>query len=112
MAYSKSSVLVTGHAKPVKEDAINVVYQVLSLSLVIDTETDRIGGVSCTMVMKEPESFISELFMGKSILTDMDLMCQSVLSRFLSIAQRPLIVALKDVQNRYLTAFPEKRARV
>ncbi len=110
MAYSKSTVLVTGHAKPVKEDAINAVYQVLSLSVVIDTETDRIVGVSCTMVMREPESFISELFIGKNILTDMELICQSVTDRFLSIAQRPLIVALKDVQNRYLTAFPKKRA--
>ena len=111
MAYSKSSVLVTGHAKPVKEDAINVVYQVLSLSLIIDTETDRIAGVSCTMVLRDSESFISELFIGKSIITDMEQMCQSVMDRFLSIAQRPLIVALKDVQNRYLTAFPKKRAQ-
>ncbi len=109
MSYSESSVLVTGHATPVKEDAISAVYQVLCLSLIIDTNTDIIEKASCTMVMKDSESFISALLVGRNILTDMKQMRDLIVSRFFSIAQKPLTVALKDVQNRYLIAFPQKR---
>jgi len=111
MTQSDNSVFVTGHAKPVKEDAINAVYHILSLSLIIDPNTDCIEDVACTMVMRASEDFIRALFKGKSIVADMELMCELLRTRFLSLAQKPLIVALKDVQNRYLHAFPNKRAQ-
>ena len=109
MIHSDTSVLVTGHAKPVKDDAINIVYQVFSLSLIIETKTDCILDLACTTVMEESEDFIRSMLCRKNIVTDMDGLMEQIRRRFLTQAQKPLIVALKDAQNRYLTAYPEKK---
>lgn len=109
MKYPDSSVFVTGQAKPSKEDAISSVYQIFSLSLVVDKHTDTIIQVACTTAMMETRDFISSLLCGKNLITDMDLMLDSIKTRFFALVQKTLIVALKDAQNRYLMAFPEKR---
>jgi len=109
MASPDTTVLVTGHAKPVKEDAINYVYDVLSLSLLVDTGSDRIVDVACTMVMDVSARFVHDLLVGRSIVTEMDQISASIRSRFLSLAQKPLLVALRDAQNRYLVAFPDRK---
>lgn len=109
MDYSESSVFVTGHAKPAKDDAIHTVYQVFSLSLIIETADNRILDVACTTVMGKSEEFIRSMLCGKNIVTDMDSILEQIRRRFLTMAQKPMIVALKDAQNRYLTAYPGKR---
>ncbi|MDR2909475.1 MAG: DUF3870 domain-containing protein [Oscillospiraceae bacterium] len=110
MEFSDTMVFVTGHARPVKDDAITAVYQVFSLSLIIETLDDSIADVSCTMVMQESADFIRHLLRGKNILTDMGVIADQIKGRFFTLAQKPMMVALRDAQNRYLMAFPEKRA--
>lgn len=111
MSYSNSTVFVTGHAKPAKDDAINAVYQVFSLSLIIERETDTIVDVACTMVMGKSEEFIRSILCGKNIVADMEDLQQEIRARFLTLAQKPMVVALRDAQNRYLTAFPDRREK-
>lgn len=110
MELSETAVLVTGHAKPVKDDAISAVYTVLSISIIIETKDDSIIDFSCTTVMKNTENFLYSLFIGKNIISDMDWMLKQIKTRFFSIAQKPLMVALQDANNRYKLAFPDKRA--
>ena len=109
MKVSDTSVFVTGHAKPVKDDAITAIYQVFSLSLIIETKDDTIVDLACTMVMEESEAFIRALIRGKNILRDMDFMQQQIKTRFFTLVQKPMLVALRDAQNRYILAFPDKR---
>lgn len=109
MTNGDTTVFLTGHAKPVKDDAINAVYQVFSLSLIVDTRDDMIVDVGCTMVMDKSESFIRALLTGRNLLTDMDSMQEQIKTRFFTLAQKPVLVALKDAQNRYLIAFPHKK---
>ena len=109
MMPSETTVLVTGHAKPVKEDAISAVYHIFSISLVIDTKDDCIVDFACTTVMKCTESFLASLLIGKNIITDINWMQQQIKTRFFSLVQKTFIVALRDAQNRYILAFPEKR---
>lgn len=109
MEYSDTTIFVTGHAKPSKDDAIHAVYQVFSLSLIIETADNRIIDVACTTVMGKSEDFVRSLFCGRNIVTDMDYLQEQIRKRFLSVAQKPMLVALKDAQNRYLTAYPGKK---
>ena len=111
MPYSNNTVFVTGHAKPAKDDAINAVYQVFSLSLIIDRETDTIVDVACTMVMGKSEEFIHSILCGKNIVDDLEDLQREIRPRFLPLAQKPMAVALRVAQNRYLTAFPDKKAK-
>lgn len=109
MEMSETAVLVTGHAKPVKDDAISAVYSVLSISIIVEPKDDRIIDFACTTVMKNTEEFLCSLFIGKNIITDMDWMLKQIKTRFFSIAQKPVMVALQDANNRYKLAFPGKR---
>lgn len=112
LEYSDTTIFITGQAKPSKEDAISTVYQIFSLSLFIDTENDCIVNLACTTAMEETEEFIRMLIVGKNILTEMDDILDVLRKRFFALVQKTLIAALKDVQNRYLMLYPEKRNRL
>lgn len=109
MYYPEDSVFVTGVAKVSKDDAINAIYGTFSLSLVIDVHSNRIVGLSTNTVMSETKDFLSQLLIGKNIVTDVDLMCNILRRRFLALSQKAVIVALRDAQNHYLMAYPQAR---
>ncbi len=107
--YADSTVFITGQAKPSSEDAINALYHTFSLSIIVDKNTDIIVDLACNTVMDETKDFIRMLLCGKNILTELDTMIEIIKNRFYALIQKALIAALKDVQNRYLMIFPEKR---
>ena len=109
MYYPEDSVFVTGVAKVSKDDAINAMYGTFSLSIVIDVRSNHIVGASCNMVMQETKDFLAQLLVGKNIVTDVDLMCDTLKKRFLALSQKAVIVALRDAQNHYLMAYPQAR---
>ena len=51
----------------------------------------------------------SKLLIGRSIVTELDIMIETLKKRFFALVQKTLIVALKDAQNRYLMIYPDKR---
>lgn len=107
--YNVNAVFITGSAKPGSEDAIKNVYQTFSLSLIVDARTDQIVDSSCTAVMTMTNNFIRSLLIGKNLVAEADETVEEIRKRFMGLVQKTLIVALRDAQNRYLMAFPEKR---
>lgn len=110
MHYPADSVFVTGVAKVGKDDAISATSQTFSLSLVIDIHSNRIISLSCNMVMHETVDFVCSLLVGKDIVKDVEVMSDIIRKRFLALAQKALIVALRDAQNHYLMAYPSARS--
>ena len=110
VAASSNMVFVTGQAKPGKEDAINNVYQVYSLSLIIDPQTDVIQDLACTCAFEMTNNFLRSMICGKNFITDKDLIMSEVKTRFLAISQKTFMAAFKDAQNRYLMEFHGKRS--
>ena len=102
-------VFVTGQAKLGKEDAISSVYQVYSLSLVIDAQTDIIHDLTCTCAFEMTNNFLRAMICGKNFITDKDHIISDVKKRFLAIPQKTFMAAFKDAHNRYLTEFHGKR---
>ena len=103
------SVFITGVAKVTKDDAINAMYGTFSLSLVVDVHSNRILSASGNMVMQNTNDFLAHLLIGKNIVTQMDEICDVLKKRFLALAQKAVIVALRDAQNHYLMAYPAAR---
>jgi len=101
MKLSKNMIFITGQARPLKDDVINNVYQVLSLSLIIDRETNIIVDADCTTVMSLTSNFIKEIIIGRNIITDINDIEHEIRERFFGLIQKPLIVSLKDAYNRY-----------
>lgn len=111
MYYPDDSIFVTGVAKVSKDDAINAMYGSLSLSLIIDFNSNRILSVSANTVMRETNDFVAHLLVGKNLVTDMDLMCDLLRQRFLALSQKAIIAALHDAQNHYIMAYPSAREK-
>ena len=80
-----------------------------ALSLVVDGHSNRILSASGNMVMQNTNDFLAHLLIGKNIVTQMDEMCDVLKKRFLALAQKAVIVALRDAQNHYLMAYPAAR---
>ena len=109
MYWPEDSVFITGVAKVTKDDAINAMYGTFSLSLVVDVHSNRILSASGNMVMQNTNDFLASLLIGKNIVTQMDEMCDILKKRFLALAQKAVVVALRDAQNHYLMAYPAAR---
>ena len=109
MYWPDDSVFITGVAKVTKDDAINAMYGTFSLSLVVDVHSNRILSASGNMVIQNTNDFLAHLLIGKNIVTQMDEMCDVLKKRFLALAQKTVIVALRDAQNHYLMAYPAAR---
>ena len=101
MEYSKSTVFVTGIAKPGKDDPVTSLYDVFFISLVINKDTDIVVNATCNTASPMTEDFIRSLVINRNILTEMELMVQEIRCRFFGLLQKALIVALKDAHNRY-----------
>lgn len=106
--YSDTTIFITGKAKPSSDDAINSMYSTFSLCLFVETTNDEIINLTCTTVMDETEVFIREIICGHSLVTNLDEIIETLRKRFHGLVQKTLIVALKDVQNRYFMLYPEK----
>ncbi len=101
MVYGKSTVFVTGVAKPNKDDPITSVYNVFFLSAIVDEDTDLIVDVTCNAASEMTKDFIRSLIVGNNFLDGVEDIVQSIRGRFFGLVQKPLIVALKDAHNHY-----------
>ena len=99
--YPKNTIFVTGTARPIKEDVINNVYQVLSLSLVIDKNTNIILDADATTILDITRNFLKEILIGKDFIEDIKDIEQELRDRFFALIQKPLIASLKDAHNKY-----------
>ena len=111
MYWPDDSGFITGVAKVTKDDAITAMYGPFSLSLVVDVHSNRILSASGNMGMQNTNDFLAHLLIGKNIVTQMDEMCDVLKKRFLALAQKAVIVALRDAQNHYLMAYPAAREK-
>ncbi|MDR7868634.1 MAG: DUF3870 domain-containing protein [Sporomusaceae bacterium] len=101
MEYAPTTVFITGVAKPAKDDPIANDYQVFFLSLVVDKTTDMIVDATCNTARDMTKDFIRSLLVGRNLATESGEMVADIRRRFHGLAQKPLIVALKDAYNRY-----------
>ena len=99
--FPQDTLLVVGHARPAKEDAINLTYGEFYLALVLDRKTGCILDAECNTILDLPRSFVQGLLVGCCLPTDLPSLEQSIRSRYFALTQRPLIACLRDASNRY-----------
>jgi predicted HAD superfamily phosphohydrolase YqeG len=108
MKYDETTVFVTGVSKPAKGDPIASTYDVFFLSAVVDLKTDAIVDVACNAASEMTRDFIRSLIVGDNLSAGVEDTVQKIRMRFFGLAQKPLIVALKDAHNRYMMIKSEK----
>lgn len=112
MKYGKDTILVVGQAKPSREDAIYSLHGEFYISLVLERESGTILDVGCNTILAVTRSFVAELFVGRSLKTDVELLEREIRTRYFAMTQKPLIACMKDAYNRYMMVLEkEKKAQ-
>ncbi|KYZ75938.1 hypothetical protein AXX12_05715 [Anaerosporomusa subterranea] len=104
MEYKKSTIFVTGVARPSKDDPVASQYDLFFLSLIVDKTNDMIISAACNTARPMTEDFICSLIVNRNIETDLESITSEIRARFFGLLQKALIVALKDAHNRYSIA--------
>lgn len=102
MKYEPSTVFVTGISKPAQDDPIASNYQMFFLSIIIDRTNDRVVDATSNMASDMTKDFIQSLLVGHDLAQGLEEMVAVIRRRFYGLAQKALIVALKDAHNRYM----------
>jgi hypothetical protein len=104
LEYADNTVFVTGVAKPSKDDPIASMYEVFFLSLVVDRDSGIIVDATCNTAREMTKDFIRSLLVRRNLAEGVDGMVGEIRRRFFGLAQKALIVALKDAHNHYVMA--------
>jgi len=99
--YDKGTIYVTGLAKTSKTDPISDIFSTFFVGVMVNSTNDKIIDFTCNTVSQKTSNFIEDIILGYNLLEDMDEMISQIERRFLGTAQKALIVALKDAQNKY-----------
>jgi hypothetical protein len=104
LEYAENTVFVTGVAKPSKDDPIASLYEVFFLSLVVDRDSGTIVDATCNTAREMTKDFIRSLLVRRNLMAGVDGIVLEIRRRFFGLAQKALIVALKDAHNNYMMA--------
>ncbi|AYO31203.1 MAG: hypothetical protein PWR06_2912 [Thermoanaerobacteraceae bacterium] len=99
--YDKNTIYVTGLAKTSKTDPISDIFSTFFVGVMVNSTDNKIIDFTCNTVSQKTSSFIESIIVGYNLLEDMDEIVSQIERRFLGTAQKALIVALKDAQNKY-----------
>ncbi len=100
--YEPGTIFVTGVAKVAKDDPIASSYQVFFVSLVVDHDTGVIVDATCNTARDMTKDFIRSILVGGNLVSGLEEISAQIRQRFFGLAQKPLLVALKDAHNRFV----------
>lgn len=102
MKYEKNTIYITGIAHSNNSDPITVKYNIFFLGVIINKSTSEIVDLACNAISPTTVEFIKSIIVGNNIINDIQEIISEIQERFFGTAQKALIVALKDVHNKYL----------
>ena len=109
MKYGKNTIYITGISRANSTDPITVMYNGFFLGAIIDRDTGEIIDVTSNAISNVTTDFIRSMLVEYNLLKDMDEMINEINSRFFGTAQKALIVALKEIHNKFLMERNKKR---
>ncbi len=101
MKYKQSSVYICGTAKINEGSVINHVYKKFFISIIIDMENDIILNAECNSILSITSEFISDILIGKNLITDFEDILLNISKRYFGLSQKAIIVTIKDMHNQY-----------
>jgi len=102
MYYPKESLYILGTARLGKTDPILSTHEIFFMGLIVDKNNNKIMDTTCNVVKEKTEAFINSMLVGYDIVLELDAMEHEIMSRYHGMAQRAILVAVKDARNKYL----------
>jgi len=100
MRNGRDIIYVVGHARLPTETSAKHVYDILSLGLALQKETQKIVEVSCTILPSYGNDFIRDILLGKSLEEDLKTITEQIRSRYICRTRNALLAALDDLLKR------------
>ena len=99
--YSESTVYIIGFAKSQKNNPITQQFGRLLLGFVIDKDSGIIQSCGSTVVMRSTYDFINDLFAGRHMIDDEELIKSDIENRYFGASQKAITVAYRDALRRF-----------
>jgi len=71
------------------------------MCFIVDRDSGIILTCSSTTVMQATDQFLQSIFVGKNMLTDIEIIKNEVENRYFGASQKAIIVAWRDAQRRF-----------
>lgn len=108
MKYEKNTIYITGVSRANSTDPITIMYNGFFLGAIINKETGEIIDATSNAISSMTTDFIKSMIIGYNITKDLDEIINEVNSRFFGTAQKALIVALREVHNKFLIEIKKR----
>jgi len=99
--YGANTIYIIGIAKSQQNNPITQQYGRFLLGFVVNKYTGVIESCGSTVVMKSTYDFLDDLFRGRNIDTESDLIRSDLENRYFGASQKAIMVAFKDAQRRF-----------
>lgn len=99
--YETHTIYIIGIAKSQQNNPITQQYGRFLLGFVVNRNTGVIESCGSTVVMKSTYDFLDDLFRGRNIETEGELIRSELENRYFGASQKAIMVAFKDAQRRF-----------
>lgn len=101
--YSEESVYFISYAKLPSDIPAAHMHKVVGLGMIINSETEIIEDVSCTLLTQEAKNFLKTILVGYNLKENgIDKMIDIIKNRYHGMAQKALCVAAKATYLKYI----------
>ena len=99
--YGRDTIYIIGIAKSQQHNPITQQYGRFLLGFVVNKDTGIIESCGSTVVMKSTYDFLDDLFRGRNIDTEGELVRSELENRYFGASQKAIMVAFRDAQRRF-----------
>ena len=99
--YGRDTIYISGIAKSQQHNPITQQYGRFLLGFVVNKDTGIIESCGSTVVMKSTYDFLDEMFRGRNIDTESELIRSELENRYFGASQKAIMVAFRDAQRRF-----------
>ncbi len=99
--YGRDTIYIIGIAKSQQHNPITQQYGRFLLGFVVNKDTGIIESCGSTVVMKSTYDFLDDLFRGRNVDTEGELIRSELENRYFGASQKAIMVAFRDAQRRF-----------
>ena len=99
--YGRDTIYIIGIAKSQQHNPITQQYGRFLLGFVVNKDTGISESCGSTVVMKSTYDFLDEMFRGRNIDTESELIRSELENRYFGASQKAIMVAFRDAQRRF-----------
>lgn len=99
--FEEDDIFVIGDSRTQEDNPITHQYGKYFIGLVVNKKTNIIQKFETPSILNITNEFLSEIFVGKNILKDSNLIEKEVEEKYFGSSKKAIIFALKDAIKRY-----------